>query len=122
MIAVNAMGPGGEYRTCKRELITDVSGVPVAEMSVVPPLYVARTVNAQRTARPLPLAEREAALSRAAQMFLSDEIAGLDFDGYVEVTTRVSGLPIAVTRAGARSVAEQVGAVRESLLSCRIAS
>ena len=119
MIAVDAMGPGGEYRTRKRELITDVSGVPVAEMSIVPPLYVARTVNAQRTARPLPAAEREAALSCAAEMFLADEIGGLDFDGYVDVTSRVSGLPIAVTRAGARSVAEQVGAAGQSLQPAR---
>ena len=41
-------------------------------------------------------------------MFLSKEIAGLDFDRYVAITSRVSGLPIAVVRAGARSVAEQV--------------
>ena len=44
-------------------------------------------------------------------MFLSKEIAGLDFDRYVAITSRVSGLPIAVVRAGARSVAEQVAAV-----------
>ena len=88
-------------------------------MSLVPPLYVARTVDAQRTARPLPPAEREAALSCAAEMFVSDEIGGLDFDGYVDVTSRVSGLPIAVTREGARSVAEQVGAVCQSLQPAR---
>jgi len=108
---LDALGPGGEYRTRKRELIADVSGAPVAEMTVVPPLYVARAVNAQRKTRPLPIAEREAALARAAKMFLSDEIAGLDFDRYVDVTSRVSGLPIAVTRAGARSVADQVSSM-----------
>ncbi len=63
MTVLDAMGSGGEYRTRKRELITDVSGAPVAEMTVVPPLYVARTVNAQRKTRPLPAAEREAALT-----------------------------------------------------------
>lgn len=111
MTVLDALGSGGEYRTRKRELITDVSGAPVAEMTVVPPLYVARAVNAQRKTRPLPVAEREAALARAAKMFLSDEIAGLDFDRYVDVTSRVSGLPIAVTRGGARSVADQVATV-----------
>ena len=59
----------------------------------MPPLYVARTVNAQRKMRPLPPADREAALTRAAEMFLSNEIAGLDFDSYVDITSRVSGLP-----------------------------
>lgn len=110
MFVLDALGPGGEYRTRRRELITDITGAAVAEMSLVPSLYVARTANAQRKARPLPLAEREAALARAAKMFLSDEIAGLDFDDYVDVTSRVSGLPIGVTRAGALSVAEQVAA------------
>lgn len=115
MTILDALGPGGEYRTRKRELITDVSGTPVAEIPVVPPLYVARTVNTLRKARPLPSAEREAALARAATMFLSDEIAGFDFEGYVDMASRVSGLPIAVTRAGARSVAEQVAAVDETV-------
>ncbi|HEX9832965.1 MAG TPA: aldehyde dehydrogenase family protein [Mycobacterium sp.] len=115
MTVLDALGPGGEYRTRKRELITDVSGAPVAEMTIVPPLYVARTVNTQRKAKPLSLAECEAALARAAEIFLSKEIAGLDFDGYVDLTSRVSGLPIAVTRAGARSVAEQVATVCESV-------
>lgn len=115
MAVLDALGPGGEYRTRKRELITDVSGEPVAEMTIVPPLYVARTVNAQRKMRPLPPVEREAALTRAAEMFVSNEIGGLDFDRYIGITSRVSGLPIAVTRASAHSVAEQVAAVSESV-------
>ncbi len=115
MTVLDALGPGGEYRTRKRELITDVSGDPVAEMTIVPPLYVARTVNAQRRTTPLPPAEREAALARVAETFVSKEIAGLDFDRYVGMASRVSGLPIAVTRAGAHSVAEQVAAVSASL-------
>ncbi|BBZ21472.1 aldehyde dehydrogenase family protein [Mycolicibacterium gadium] len=115
MTVLDALGPGGEYRTRKRELITDISGSPVAEITVAPPLYVARTVNALRKTRPLTAAARDAALARAATMFLSDEIAGLDFEGYVDMASRVSGLPIAVTRAGARSVADQVTAVDESV-------
>ena len=115
MTVLDALGPGGEYRTRKRELITDVSGVPVAEMTVVPPLYVARTVNAQRKTRPLPAAEREVALTRVVEVFLTKRIAGLDFDDYVGLTSRVSGLPIAVARAGARGVAEQLAAVSESV-------
>lgn len=115
MTVLDALGPGGEYRTRKRELITDISGAAVAEMTVVPLLYVARTLNTQRTTRPLPPEERESALARAVDMFLTKEIAGLDFDGYVGIASRVSGLPISVTLAGAHSVAEQVAAVCESL-------
>jgi acyl-CoA reductase-like NAD-dependent aldehyde dehydrogenase len=115
LIALDALGPNGEYRTRKRELITGVAGVPVAELSVVPPLYVARTVNAQRRARPLEAARREAALAGAADVFQSAVIAGLDFDRYVDVASQVSGLPIAVTRAGAHSVVDAVRAVFDSV-------
>ena len=120
MFELHALGPNGEYRTRNRELITDVAGAPVADMSIVPPLYVARTVSAQRKVRPLPPADREAALARAADMFLTDEIAGLDFDNYVDITSRVSGLPVAVARGDARSVAarrrdgRRIGAARST--------
>ena len=67
------------------------------------------TVNAQRKARPLPVARREAALATAAGVFATATIAGLDFDAYVAAASRISGLPIAVTRAGARGVADAVG-------------
>jgi hypothetical protein len=92
-----------------------MAGVPVAELSVVPPLYVARTVSAQRKVRPLVAARRVIALAGASEMFLSAVIAGLDFDQYVDVASRVSGLPIAVTRASACSVADAVGAVFDSV-------
>ncbi|MDT5015305.1 MAG: hypothetical protein QOD39_1465, partial [Mycobacterium sp.] len=115
MIEIDALGPDGEYRTRKRELITDVAGAPVAELSLVPPLYVARTIKSQHKVRPLSPMDREAALANAAGIFLTEEIAGLDFDRYVDVSSRVSGLPIAVTRAGARSVADDVRAAFRSV-------
>ncbi len=39
---------------------------------------------------------------------MSSTIAGLDFDSYVELTCRVSGLPMAAARAGAHTVAESL--------------
>ncbi|HJT96161.1 MAG TPA: aldehyde dehydrogenase family protein [Mycobacterium sp.] len=115
MIALDALGANGEYRTRNRELITDIAGVPVAELTIVPPLYVARTVNAQRKGRPLKTADREAALARAGEVFASGVIGGLDFDQYVDIASRVSGLPIAVARASARSVATAVRVVFDSV-------
>jgi acyl-CoA reductase-like NAD-dependent aldehyde dehydrogenase len=106
LVAIDALGPTGEYRTHHREIISDTAGVPVAELSIVPPLYVTRAVAAQRKAPPLPVAQREAALFKAADIFMNSVIAGLDFDQYVDLASRVSGLPIAVTRAGARGVSE----------------
>jgi acyl-CoA reductase-like NAD-dependent aldehyde dehydrogenase len=106
LVAIDALGPAGEYRTRNREVITDTAGVPVAELSIVPPLYVTRAIGAQRKVRPLPVAQREAALAKTAEIFANSVIAGLTFDRYVSLASRVSGLPIAVTRAGTRSVAD----------------
>ena len=53
---------------------------------------------------PLPAAQREAALTKAADAFLAGVIDGLDFDTYVTAASRISGIPIAVTGAAARGV------------------
>jgi acyl-CoA reductase-like NAD-dependent aldehyde dehydrogenase len=115
LVSLDALGPNGEYRTRKRELICDTGGTPVAEMSLVPRLFVTRSISTQRAAGPLPLAEREAALARAAQIFSTSSIAGLDFDEYVALTCRVSGLPMAVARAGAHVVADSLATTLDAV-------
>jgi acyl-CoA reductase-like NAD-dependent aldehyde dehydrogenase len=105
LVVIDALGPDGGYRTRNVEVIKDTAGVAVAELSIVPPLYVMRSFGAQRKARPLPVAQREAALAKTADIFSNSVIAGLDFDRYVNLTSRVCGLPIAVTRSAARNVA-----------------
>lgn len=109
LVALDALGVDGEYRTRNREVITTTAGVAVAELSLVPPLYVSRTVSAQRKVAPLPVAQRAAALSQAADVFANGVIAGLDFEAYVGLASGISGLPITITRAGARGVADAVG-------------
>ncbi|WP_406817673.1 aldehyde dehydrogenase family protein [Mycobacterium sp. M23085] len=108
MVALDALGADGEYRTRKREVITTTAGIAVAELSLVPSLYVSRTLGAQRKAAPLPVTQRAAALSRAAEIFANGVIAGLDFEAYAGLAGRISGMPIALTRAGARGVADAV--------------
>ncbi|HME76902.1 MAG TPA: aldehyde dehydrogenase family protein [Mycobacterium sp.] len=108
MLSIDALGPSGAYQTRNREIVTTTAGVAVVDLSIVPPLYVSRTINTQRNTRPLPAGQREAALAKAADAFASGVIAGLDFDAYVELAGRISGVPIAVTRAGARGVADRV--------------
>ena len=49
LVDLAALGPDGEYRTRNREIIKDTAGVPVAESSVVPRLFVHRSIDAQRT-------------------------------------------------------------------------
>jgi acyl-CoA reductase-like NAD-dependent aldehyde dehydrogenase len=108
MIDLPALGPDGEYRTRNREIITDTAGVPVAESALAPRLFVNRSIDTQRKLRPLPAQERAAALTKAADVFVSSTIAGLDFDSYVELTCRVTGLPMTAARNGAHTVAESL--------------
>ena len=119
LVHIDALGPDGEYRTRHREVITTTGGVPVVELSIVPPLYVSRTIGAQRKVRPLPVSRREAALADAADVFETAVIAGLDFESYVRLASRISGLPIAITRAGARSVADAVAAAFDAVRPAR---
>jgi acyl-CoA reductase-like NAD-dependent aldehyde dehydrogenase len=107
-IAIDALGPDGPYRTRSRAPVSTTDGVTVAELSLVPPLYISRSIGAQRGVRPLPAREREAALTEAADAFAHGVIAGLDFDTYTDLASRISGVPISVTRAGARAVADGV--------------
>ena len=116
---IDALGSAGEHRTHNREIVTSTSGVPVAELSIVPPLYISRTISAQRKARPLPVAQREAALAKAADTFATGVIAGLDFDAYVGLASQISGLPIAVTRAGARDVTDAVATAFDAVRPAR---
>jgi len=108
LIDLPALGPEGEYRTRNRELIRDTAGLAVAESVLVPRLFVTRSIDAQRKLQPLPATAREAALQKAADVFASSTLAGLDFDGYVELTCRVTGLPLPAARAGAYTVAESL--------------
>jgi acyl-CoA reductase-like NAD-dependent aldehyde dehydrogenase len=105
---IDALGPSGAYQTRNREIVTTTAGVAVVDLSIVPPLYISRTINAQRNTRPLPAEHREAALAKAADAFATGVIAGLDFDSYVALASRISGVPIAVTRSSARGVADAV--------------
>ena len=108
LLRIDALGPNGAYQTRNREVVTSTAGVAVVDLSIAPPLYVLRTISTQRDTRPLPAEQREAALAKAADAFATGVIAGLDFDTYVELASRISGVPIAVTRSGARGVADGV--------------
>jgi hypothetical protein len=48
LLVIDALGPKGDYRTRAREVITDTAGEAMAELCMVPSLYVSRTFSAQR--------------------------------------------------------------------------
>ena len=55
LLALDALGPAGTYHAHARQTITDVAGDPLAELSLVPRLFVTRAMAALRKADTLPV-------------------------------------------------------------------
>ncbi len=106
---LDALGPSGAYRTHNRQQIQDVTGAPLAELSLAPALFVNRAMKALHGAAPLPAPERAAALARAGELFRTATLGGFSPQEYEQAVTRVSGLPVTVVRTATRTCAERVG-------------
>jgi acyl-CoA reductase-like NAD-dependent aldehyde dehydrogenase len=119
LVRIDALGAEGEYRPHNREVLRSASGMAVAELSIVPSLYVSRTLRAQRKVRPLPVAHRRAALVKAADLFAAGVVAGLDHDDYIRLAGKLSGLPITVIRAGAANVTHGVASAFDAVRPAR---
>ena len=120
VVSIDALGPGGEYRTRRREIIASTAGAAVAELSIVPPLYVFCTLAAQRKVTPPSGgAARGGANGCRRPSLPTAVVAGLDFEAYVGLASRIAGLPIAVTRASARGVADAVASACDAVRAGR---
>jgi len=105
MIALDALGPGGPYRTRNRLPITDVAGGPLAELSLVPPLFISRAMKALRKARPLPVPARMSAIAAAGELFATGEVGGLSAAEYQHTVSRMSGTPLPAVRSATEMIA-----------------
>ncbi|PJJ55218.1 aldehyde dehydrogenase family protein [Compostimonas suwonensis] len=107
LVQVDALGATGAYRARTRETISDVAGSPVAQISLVPDAFVARSLSALRRAVTLPAERRVEALRRAGELFRSATLLGLDVEEYQHLVSRVSGLGLSVVRAAIEKVADR---------------
>ncbi|HSZ29336.1 MAG TPA: aldehyde dehydrogenase family protein, partial [Pseudonocardiaceae bacterium] len=96
-IMLDALGPTGAYRARNRQLISDAAGNPLAELSLVPPLFVTRAMSALRKAPTLALEQRLTALAQAGELFASGTINGLSPTDYQYTVSRM-GTPLATVR------------------------
>lgn len=119
LIELDALGPGGPYRTLNRLPVTDVAGAPIAELSLVPPLFVSRSVAALSRAEPLAADQRAVALAKAAEIFTTGVVAGLTVEEYQRAVSRVSGMPVSVVRGAVRSLAQSAVLAGDSARSAR---
>lgn len=118
-IRLDALGAGGPYRAHHRMAVTDVAGRSTAELSLVPSLFVSRTMKALRRADPPPADERIGAIIRAARLFATATVSGLSAEAYAHMVSRVGGIPITVVRRALRTTAERLSRVHESVQQAR---
>ncbi|WP_241842095.1 aldehyde dehydrogenase family protein [Pseudofrankia sp. BMG5.36] len=107
-LQLDALGPNGPFRSRERLTINDVTGTPMAELSLVPRLFVHRAMAALRKAETMPAEERLAALARAAEAFEHGAPAGIPTDEYTHLVSRMSGMPISVVRSAVKGIARSL--------------
>jgi acyl-CoA reductase-like NAD-dependent aldehyde dehydrogenase len=105
-LSVDALGVDGPYRSRERAPLTALDGSVIGAISQVPSLYVRRAIAAMRATPVPPAAQRFAALAKAAELFESARLAGLGPDEYAALTSRASGVPLAVVRTSAAWIAD----------------
>ncbi|GHO47816.1 aldehyde dehydrogenase family protein [Ktedonospora formicarum] len=108
---IDALGPKGAYRTHNRQTITDVTGHPMAELSLVPKLFVTRAMTALHKAQTLPLNDRLTALTRAGKLFATGEVDGMSSATYQHMVCRISGTPLSNVRSAVEAVAHYAASV-----------
>lgn len=119
LIAVDALGPAGAYRARNRLIIPDVAGHPLAELSLVPRLFVTRAMAALRKAETLPLRERLDALARAGELFARGAVNGMYAIDYQYTVSRISGTPISIVRSAVEGIFRQAASAYDSAQQAR---
>ncbi|QDX97835.1 hypothetical protein EGD00_13145 [Pectobacterium carotovorum subsp. carotovorum] len=74
---IDASALGHRYVTQRRIWVNDLLDAPVADMGVVPPIYIHNTIDAMKSAPVLPLADIHAAMTEAAERFQFGILEGL---------------------------------------------
>ncbi|MEC3951825.1 aldehyde dehydrogenase family protein [Nocardia sp. CDC153] len=119
MLALDTLGPGGTYRSRRVETIRDVTGNPVATLSLAPSLYVTRAMKALRAAADLPFEPRIEALAEAGRAFATETVAGLTPEEYQHTVSTTTGLPISLVRTATADIARAAEHIRRSVENAR---
>jgi acyl-CoA reductase-like NAD-dependent aldehyde dehydrogenase len=108
LIELPALGCNGAYVTRDPLAVKDVAGNEVAGLSLVPSLFVNRTMAALHKAKTLPPDERIGLILEAADLFAHATLEGQSPEEYAYAASRVGGVPISVVKAAARAIAERL--------------
>lgn len=105
LYAIDVLGPSGPYRSRAPITITDVTGVPVAQLSMAPAPYVSRAMSLLRKASTPEHTFRLDAIARAGRAFAESTVGGLSANEYHHLVARISGLGITEIRGAAQKIA-----------------
>lgn len=106
LVLLDALGPAGAYRARTRTDVCDVRGTAVAQLSLVPALFVARAMSAMRRSAPMSAGDRDTALRTAGELFGTATIGGLSPAGYQRLVSKVAGLSLPVAGQAAAAIAD----------------
>ncbi len=98
VVRVPALTAGGRYETKQQGRIDDVRGEPALNLSIVPPVIVARAMAALRKAPTLPFEQRILGIEAAVDLFASGTVDGMAPETYRRIVSEISGSPISVVR------------------------
>jgi acyl-CoA reductase-like NAD-dependent aldehyde dehydrogenase len=118
-IFIDALGPHGPYRARNRLAVSDVAGNPLAELSLVPTLFVTQAMSALRKAGTFPLEERLSALARAGELFATGVADGMSAADYQYTVSRMSGTPLPIVREAAQQIASSAAGAYRSAQQAR---
>jgi acyl-CoA reductase-like NAD-dependent aldehyde dehydrogenase len=118
-VSLPALGASGSFTAQRRAPVNDVTGHPVAELSLVPPLFVSRTMAALRNAPTVPPDQRLGLLDRAADLFAGAVLCGQSRAAYELAVSRVGGVPRPSVEATVSAIADRLRQIGQSVQNAR---
>jgi acyl-CoA reductase-like NAD-dependent aldehyde dehydrogenase len=119
VVSVPALGRNGPFTAHNRHSLRDVAGTEVAKLSLVPSVFVQRTMTALRQA-PTPSREvRFEWLARAGELFANGVPDGLSREQYEGLVSRVGGVPIAAVQATTTAIADRLRMIGRTVENAR---
>jgi acyl-CoA reductase-like NAD-dependent aldehyde dehydrogenase len=113
--SIEVIRPSGEYRSHDREIITDVSDAPVADLGIAPNLLVNRVFSEVREGPNQSAEDRFAAIAAAGELFADAELDGEKPDAYCQAVARVIGMPLRAVENGKELIADSARAMRRTV-------
>ncbi|MGW1167655.1 aldehyde dehydrogenase family protein [Streptomyces sp. NPDC002550] len=118
-VQLDALGPQGAFRSRSRTAVHDVAGRQVAELSLVPSLFVDRTMKSLHQASTPPVDERIGMISHAAELFATATLRDQSVQEYEYQVSRVGGIPVSVVRSTTRAIAARMRQAHHSVECAR---